>query len=249
MQIGQRSIHIIAAKIARVGLPKTISSLFQALVRPFLRIYGRITHSYSQAREDVYVDRLLRKDKGFYVDIGANDPVKLNNTYRFYRKGWRGINVEPDVSHYNRLTAVRENDINLNCGLSEIDESIPFYVFDRDVLSTFSEERAEHLMALGYVLVETREVECHPLRHILNAHAGDEDIDILSIDTEGFDYRILRTNDWERYKPTVIITESNDEEVNTLLTQHGYRLHRHTYIYHERLNSIYVLEGAVDVVT
>src|SRR3989344_2532261 len=61
-------------------------------------------HSYSQWGEDIIIDKLLgMKNKGFYIDIGAYDPIRFSNTQRFYNKGWKGINIEPDPIRINKL--------------------------------------------------------------------------------------------------------------------------------------------------
>ncbi|MHB8276898.1 MAG: hypothetical protein ACYDIA_04500 [Candidatus Humimicrobiaceae bacterium] len=48
------------------------------------------------------------KRKGFYVDIGANDPHMFSNTKRFYLRGWTGINIEPNVDNWQKLSSYRK---------------------------------------------------------------------------------------------------------------------------------------------
>ena len=75
--------------------------------------------SYAQNREDVYINWLLSgKNKGFYVDVGANDPVHDSVTKFFYDRGWSGINIEPINEHYKNLTKERPRDINLQIGVA-----------------------------------------------------------------------------------------------------------------------------------
>src|SRR5579864_1383027 len=74
--------------------------------------------SYSQYKEDLWIDRMLGyKKNGFYIDIGASDPNYLNNTKKFYEKGWKGLNVEPNPSTFRKLKEDRDRDINLNVGV------------------------------------------------------------------------------------------------------------------------------------
>ena len=70
--------------------------------RPLLNFYDKFINrhyqkSYAQEGEDLILYRMIygKIDKGFYVDVGAHHPKRFSNTYFFYRKGWRGINVEP----------------------------------------------------------------------------------------------------------------------------------------------------------
>ena len=70
--------------------------------------------SYAQNFEDVMLHRALRDvKKGFYIDVGANDPVVDSVTKAFYDSGWRGINIEPVKEFYEKLQQDRPDDINL----------------------------------------------------------------------------------------------------------------------------------------
>ena len=52
--------------------------------------------SYAQNNEDVLLWRALGHVRdGFYIDVGANDPVEHSVTKAFYDAGWRGISIEP----------------------------------------------------------------------------------------------------------------------------------------------------------
>ena len=57
-------------------------------------LYGYAQRSYAQEGEDLLLERILGKQgKGFYVDVGAHHPVRFSNTFLFYKRGWRGINI------------------------------------------------------------------------------------------------------------------------------------------------------------
>src|ERR1035438_9594345 len=74
--------------------------------------------TYSQYNEDLILLSLLRDtSEGFYVDVGANYPEIDSVTNIFYKRGWRGINIEPIESLFNQLNKSRPNDINLHCGV------------------------------------------------------------------------------------------------------------------------------------
>ena len=73
--------------------------------------------SFSQKGEDIMIDKILgNKKMGCYIDIGANDPHRFNNTKRFYNRGWTGVNIEPDPKCYQKIVTNRKRDINLNLG-------------------------------------------------------------------------------------------------------------------------------------
>jgi FkbM family methyltransferase len=145
-----------------------------------------VKRSFSQSGEDLILDYYLNKSSGFYVDIGANDPVQFSNTAFFYSKGWKGINIEPNPVIFKKINSNRSRDINLNIGISKKKEQLPFYIFEAHTLSTFSEEQKK-LYQKHYALKETKNIECYPLDSVLDKYAKKQDIDFFSVDVEGLD--------------------------------------------------------------
>ena len=79
---------------------------------------GYAVKSYSQEGEDMVLYRIFEKQKsGFYVDIGAYHPKRFSNTYFFYKRGWRGINIEPNPEAIKLFKKYRVGDINLEMGV------------------------------------------------------------------------------------------------------------------------------------
>ena len=103
-------------------LTKAVGDLLSPLLSHLNLLKGHLFNTWSQYGEDREIDRLLgHKAQGTYVDIGANDPNLINNTRRFYRKGWTGINCEPNVVLFQKLAKARPRDINLNCGAGPVE--------------------------------------------------------------------------------------------------------------------------------
>ena len=76
--------------------------------------------SYSQFYEDLILFAIFFDiKKGFYIDIGANDPNHITVTKAFYLRGWYGLNIEPLPNMHNRLMKYRNRDINLQIGVGE----------------------------------------------------------------------------------------------------------------------------------
>lgn len=175
----------------------------------------KIKGSFSQKGEDLVIDKILGyKPKGFYVDVGAHHPSKLSNTKRFYLKGWCGINIEPNPSMFKYFLVHRKRDINLNIGISNINNYIKLYAFKESAMSTFSKTNLKKYQLLGYKLNKTYKIPVNKLSRILTKHKV-RNIDFLSIDTEGSEMNVLRSNDWKRFRPKVICIET--EEHDTLL--------------------------------
>lgn len=226
------SITFIRATGFRTFFKRALNALF---VRPFNR-YAR--GSFSQHGEDLVVDRLLGlKADGFYVDIGANDPANSNNTMRFYRKGWRGINIEPDPSCIARLQEERPRDINLNIGVASQRGRQRFYSMFPSTRSTFSREIADELTQRGFRLVSSPEIEILPLAEVLRLHRGDQPVDFISIDTEGYDEEVLRSNDWDACRPRVLCIETEETSPShEFLMGLGYER-----VLHNGVNAVYLL--------
>ena len=175
-----------------------------------------VFHSYSQYGEDLIIDAILGIDRPFYVDIGANHPQHLSNTYRFYRRGGTGINVEPDPSAFPDLANARPSDINLPIGISVTSGTLPFYRISASTLSTFNKSDADLSVADGYRLLQTVQVPIETLAVILERHRPKGAIDFISIDVEGYEIEILKSNDWSRFRPTVIVLEINRNQTSLL---------------------------------
>lgn len=184
-----------------------------------------IISSYSQYGEDLILDKLLNFQKfGFFVDVGTNDPVKFSNTYRFYKKGWSGINIEPNFSLFKKIENKRKLDINLNLGVANKKGQLKFYLINPHTLSTFNKDLANQAVFDGYQIEKEIMVNVLPLREIFNNHLLKK-IDFLSIDTEGFELSVLRSNDWKKYRPRYILIEINRGlmEIKNFLNSENYK--------------------------
>lgn len=204
-----------------------------------------IRSSYSQKGEDLIIDRILRyKKNGFYVDVGAYDPNRFSNTKRFYLRGWCGINIEPNIKNYEKFVNNRPRDINLNIGIGTEERTRVFYNFIPDTLSTFSREEAEKYQEQGYRLIEVKKIRMTTLKSIFEQYCGNKYIDFISIDTEGFDLEVLKSNNWRRYRPQLVCIESishcidskgaRNTKIDEFLIKINYKK-----IYDNGLNSIY----------
>lgn len=177
--------------------------------------------TYSQYAEDLILDRLTGyKSKGFYVDIGANDPVRFNNTKKFYDRGWSGINVDPNPHCHRDLVKARPRDTNLNVGVGATKGTLPFYDFKETEISTFSPDRAEKVKSEGYTLRKVINVPMVTLADILK---NVDEVDFLSVDAEDQNFEVLKSHDW-KVKPRVICIENDtDHDYEGYLRQYGYK--------------------------
>jgi FkbM family methyltransferase len=165
--------------------------------------------SYAQNREDVLLYRALSgQAKGFYIDIGANDPQVCSITKCFYDMGWNGINIEPVREVFQRLAAERTRDINLNVGISNRRQTLPFYeCVTESTLSTFSPALATWLSTpprnFGF---KERHVPVMTLAEVCE-HYVRQPIDFLSIDAELHEREVLEGQDWRRWRARIVVIE------------------------------------------
>jgi len=232
-------------KIKIYGIKKTIRFIFSEIKRTIIMVI--IKESFSQKGEDLIIDKLLNyKTHGFYVDVGANDPDRFSNTKRFYLKGWTGINIDPNLQSIDKFKKKRAKDININLGVGNTSGTLRFYKFFPDTLSTFSEEESNNYLKQGYKLRDTIDIKVEKLSNILNKFINKKKIDFISIDTEGFDLEVLKSNDWEKYKPKCVCIETESHDIESQKTE--YKRKCHTFLLNigyklyidNGLNSIYV---------
>lgn len=221
------------------------------VVRPYYRKFWLepVKKSYSQSGEDAIIDQILgNKREGLYLEIGAYDPYELSNTKRFYDRGWHGVNIEPQPRLCERMKQARPRDINLNVGVSRKNGRMTFFETDPPPLSTFSAERAAEIEKLGGKVIKQIEVEVVRLDTVFENYFKGQTVDFCTLDAEGMDLEILKSNDWKRFRPKVICVEvsienrGGEETTETFLTSNGYRKVTETYEYGNPLNAIYVTD-------
>ena len=102
--------------------------------------------SYSISNVDLVIDRLFRDiEKGVYIDVGCNHPIKYNNTYLLYKRGWTGINIDLDETLIKELNIIRKKDHNVQKMVGSLDgeEKEIYYYHERSAINTLSKELAE----------------------------------------------------------------------------------------------------------
>lgn len=194
---------------------------------PSLTAVDRV--SYAQNMEDILLDRLFRGETGTYLDIGANHPLVDNNSYFFYSRGWRGLNLEPSPALQRLFLQERPEDLSLAVAASDADGERPFYeVVDCGGLSTMSAEIAAEHAARGHEVREQR-VAVRSVASLVEQYQIDPP-EFVSIDVEGHEIEVLRGLPLERWQPKVLVVESTLPMTNTscheawepLLLAHGY---------------------------
>ena len=206
----------LAKKLVRYalgGLYPMASSAYQEVK------YRMGSKVYSQEGENKILERIFGDcQSGFYVDIGAHHPFRFSNTYLFYSKGWRGINIDAAPGSMALFDKYRSRDINLEIGVGARSETSTFYVFNEAALNTFDAETANLRDAHPYHIKSQIKVQIMPLADLLAEYLPDNaSIDFMTIDVEGKDMEVLQSNDFYRFRPRMVLVETFGETCESLL--------------------------------
>lgn len=188
---------------------------------------GPTQRTYAQHGEDLdlYAEwRKLRPEaaRGVYVDVGANHPSRLSNTYLLYRRGWSGVTIEPNLHlvHLHRQFRPRDAQLPVACGAGASVQA--FNIASAPVLSTFTRSvdgKVDAGSVKGVHIIRTELVPILPLDTLLEPFAYPE-IDILSVDAEGFDLEVLRGAPETLKKTLLLIVEAGTPEEERAILDH-----------------------------
>lgn len=208
--------------------------------------------SYSQNNEDVLLWRALGHIKnGYYIDVGANDPVEHSVTKAFYDAGWNGISIEPLPSFHQAFEEQRPRDVNLAVAAGATDGELTLY--DVPAVRGWASPEAsvaEMHRAEGHDVAEIT-VPVRTLAGICAEHVRGE-IHFLKIDVEGFEGEVLRGMDFGRWRPWVLVIEAtlpNSRETNHASWEHMVLGQRYHYAWFDGLNRYYVAEEHAALMT
>jgi FkbM family methyltransferase len=191
---------------------------------------GHAMISFAQNQEDVLIDRVFRKQTGFFIDVGAFDPVVDSVTKYFSLAGWRGINIEPHSAGLAEFRRDRPNEINLPCVLGRTRGEATYYQLENKGLSTISLDQLAVLGARDRAGAQRLTVEMRTLADVCAEFVTSE-IDFLKIDVEGAEEEVIYGADWDRFRPRLLVIEAtkpNSSEPNwaawePYLLSRGYR--------------------------
>lgn len=171
--------------------------------------------SYAQSGEDLILSTILNSvKKGFYIDVGANNPFKQSNSCLFYKKQWRGINIDALPGSMKIFNKHRKRDINLEIAIANNNKELIYYHFENTFYNTFDESMLDQINKQTK-LKSTTKIIPKKLSEILDCYKINE-IDFLSVDVEGLDLEVLQSNNWRKYRPKVIVVEMLESEPNMI---------------------------------
>ncbi|MDP2655098.1 MAG: FkbM family methyltransferase [bacterium] len=213
----------------------------------------RYRRSYAQVGEDLIIDYACKEldiRTPTYLDIGTYDPTYSNNTYFFYLNGGHGVCIEPNPDMFRLIQKKRSKDISLNVGISPVaNSSANYYMMTSKFINTFIKEEAD--IAVSNKDLRTKQkiekvlkIPLVTVNSVLEKYLP-QGVDILSMDSEGYDLEILQSLNFNKYHPKVICVETLRYDVNGKLqkmTEISEYLERQGYFFYAdtRVNSIFI---------
>lgn len=200
--------------------------------------------SFAQEGEDGILARLFENQAtGLYVDVGAHHPQRFSNTYRLYLRGWRGINLDPLPGSKVLFDRWRPRDINLQAAIGADGGTIAYHRYEESAFNGLGGGGAKHTSPLiGIDKIPTRS-----LASVFDEHLGTgQVIDFLSVDVEGMDEQVLRSNNWARYRPRYVLAEAlnmRDVEAVTSTELHRFMRSVDYTLYSKCVNTLFFKDG------
>lgn len=189
--------------------------------------------TYSLEGEDMILRQYFgNRTAGCFVDVGAHHPQRFSNTFYFYLRGWRGINIDAAPGSMSAFEAQRPQDVNVEAAIGRGGGELTFYTFDEPAVNTCDPVLAEHRQRVGgHRLIGQHTLPVRSLADVLAEHMpAGANIDFLSVDVEGHDLNVLASNDWRRFRPRLVLAEqlshagADTDAIQPFLDGKGYRL-------------------------
>lgn len=180
----------------------------------FYNIYIRNYQFYfngSQFGEDKKIIKLFKKDyKGKYLDLGCFHPTRSNNTFRLYKKGWQGMNIDLNPLTIDLFNFSRPKDINICAAISNKETKKKLYFLgDLDSKNTLDFNHRKWLgkhFRINSKDFKTKKVKTKKLIDILKKYNFYK-IDFMNIDIEGHELKVLKSLNFKKFDIKIICIE------------------------------------------
>ena len=195
---------------------------FLYFINQKIRSFRKVKKSFSSNSVDLIIGELFKNQKkGIYIDVGCNHPFIGNNTYKLFKKGWNGINIDLDYTFIDSFKFHRPKDDNIQIGVSDKSgEQEMYFHHERSAINTLENSRGENAILKKNIKTST-------LNDIIEkSNFKNKEIDYVSIDVEGFELNVLKGFDLKKYKPKALSIEFIDPQM------------KKEEFYHQNINNI-----------
>tara|TARA_B100000925_G_scaffold278797_1_gene247951 strand:- start:514 stop:1299 length:786 start_codon:yes stop_codon:yes gene_type:complete len=228
--VRKSSYKKLLSKLPLFYLKNDFSELIDSKHR--MTYFENFNDSKAQLGQDLFVlSELDFKKNGFFVEFGATNGIDLSNTFMLEKKfGWNGILAEPAKLWHSELELNRSSSIEFDCVWKTSGDILLFNEVKDDLhkgeLSTIDSFTSSDGHALERKSSNKYEVKTISLYDMLKKHNAPRTIDYLSIDTEGSEFEILSSFDFDEYDIKIITCEHNHtsrrEKIFEMLSAQGY---------------------------
>tara|TARA_E500000178_G_scaffold350143_1_gene408496 strand:+ start:417 stop:1127 length:711 start_codon:yes stop_codon:yes gene_type:complete len=163
--------------------------------------------TFAMDGEDIAIKRYAEKIKnGIYVDVGAHHPIQRNNTHLLYKSGWRGVNIDINKFSIDLFNFLRPDDYNILSAISDNNDEIDvFFQKEFSQLNTTDLNLAKEHFDNNF---KTKRIKCQTLNSLLEKSKYKKTkIDLINIDVEGAEMKVLKDFDFKTYDPKIICVE------------------------------------------
>jgi FkbM family methyltransferase len=192
--------------------------------------------SYSQVGEDMAIKYILEDlmgvRRGFYIDVGCNHPVHISNSFKLYVQNWKGLTIDLNKDLILQHQTERRDDIQVHSAVSDEEKEVTVYEFDDHAVNTidadaYSKAAKNYNPKTNFSTIRTK-----TLNQILQEN-NIKDVDLLLIDVEGHDLNVLKSIDFNKYRPKLIVVEVfiydmakvNENELVRYMQSMGYTMY------------------------
>lgn len=223
----------------------TLLKSFRRLLLPHAQFH------FSQTGEDLILRYLIAKYLGSkpitYIDVGCNHPLRLSSSYLLYLQGSSGLAVDMNGKYSTAFGSERPRDVFVSAAVSDKAEVATCFEFSASEVNTISPEQA-HKWEKHWNLIKSRTIQTLTLNSLVQAHLPDRVVDVLLIDVEGHELKVLEGADLRSMRPKLIaceihdldITALTDNRITTLLGGLGFRL-----VAYATMNAYFVHEAVI----
>tara|TARA_B100000989_G_scaffold274987_1_gene234177 strand:+ start:900 stop:1634 length:735 start_codon:yes stop_codon:yes gene_type:complete len=191
----------------------------------------------SQFGEDKYIIELFdRNFKGKFLDVGCYHPIRHNNTYKMYKNGWSGMNIDLNPLTIELFNFMRPRDININFGVSDTEIEKKLYFIDElNTQNTLDNNQLNFLKDHHNIKdseILEKKIKTRNLNNILDDYKF-YNIDFMNLDIEGHELKVLETLDFNKINLKYLCIEMiehnresilNNEKIKDLLSKNNFKL-------------------------
>ena len=190
----------------------------------------RVKDAQGQLMQDLWaLWELGEKREGFFVEFGATNGITMSNSHILEKTyGWKGILAEPNPEYHERLARERDCDISHKCVYSRTGEKMKFLCTEKALFSRLSAINPEDHNEQGGKRENFTEIEVETisLDDLLDEYGAPDEIDYMSVDTEGSELEILSHFDFGKRRVKMLTIEHNftelRQQINDLMLSKGY---------------------------